>query len=263
MSKQTLTTLKNKKRDGEKFACITAYDAMFAATIERAEIETILVGDSLGMVLQGEDSTLPVTVEDMCYHIRSVASAANNALIIGDMPFLSYATIDEGVATAKALMQAGAHCVKLEGGKPFTPLIEILSQNGVPVCGHLGLTPQSVNKLGGYRVQGKNDDAAAAIIEDALALEAAGIDLIVLECVPTPLGKQITEALSIPTIGIGAGHYTDAQVLVLHDMLGMNPRPAKFVKNYMAQADSIEDAIKQYGDETRSGAFPSEEYAFK
>lgn len=263
MTATTLTTLKNKKLNGEKFACITAYDSMFSATVERAGIETILVGDSLGMVLQGQDSTLPVTVADMCYHVRSVAAGCSSPLIIGDMPFMSYATIEDGVAAARALMQAGAHCVKLEGGKAFAPLIEVLSSNGVPVCGHLGLTPQSVNKLGGYRVQGREDEAANAILEDAQALEAAGADLLVLECVPTPLAKQITETLTIPTIGIGAGHHTDAQVLVLHDMLGMNPRPAKFVKNFMSETGNIETAIKLYGDQTRSGEFPTAEYAFK
>ena len=263
MCAATVTTLKQTKQRAEKFACITAYDAMFAATVERAGIETILVGDSLGMVLQGHTSTLPVNVSDMAYHTTCVAKGAPNTCIISDMPFMSYASADDALSTAKQLMQAGAHIVKLEGGKWLAPIVSQISQQGIPVCGHLGLTPQSVNKLGGYKVQGRDDDGAKTILADALALEQAGAELLVLECVPAELAKTITQRLHIPTIGIGAGNATDAQVLVLHDMLGLNTKPAKFVKNFMADAESIEAAIRQYGDDTRAGTFPTVEHTFK
>ncbi len=259
----TINSLKKIKQEGKRFTCLTAYDATFAATCEKAGIETILVGDSLGMVLQGHDSTVPVTTADMAYHISSVRKGAPNTLIIGDMPFMSYGTIEQGLTTAKHLMQAGAQVIKLEGGKILCPLIESLSLQGIPVCGHLGLTPQSVNKLGGYKVQGRDDDSAKHIIDDALALEAAGAEMLVLECIPAELAKSLTKALEIPTIGIGAGNHTDAQVLVLHDMLGLNPKPAKFVKDFMANANSIESAIEQYVHEVHSGLFPSDQHSFK
>lgn len=262
MAAATVTTLQKTKQCGEKFSCITAYDAMFAATIEQAGIETILVGDSLGMVLQGHSSTLPVTVSDMAYHTACVAQGAPNTYIIADMPFMSYSSPDAALDTAKQLMQAGAHIVKLEGGQWLCSTIEQLNQQGVPVCGHLGLTPQSVNKLGGYKIQGRADGSAEAIMADAIALEQSGIELLVLECIPAELAEKITQRLTIPTIGIGAGNNTDAQVLVLHDMLGLNPKPAKFVKNFMAEADSIEAAIRQYGDDTRAGIFPTDEHSF-
>lgn len=263
MGAATVTTLQQTKQRGDKFACITAYDASFAAVVEQAGIETILVGDSLGMVLQGHRSTLPVSLSDMAYHTACVARGASNTCIISDLPFMSYASASDALNSAKQLLQAGAHIVKLEGGQWLCDSVKQLCQQGIPVCGHLGLTPQSVNKLGGYKVQGRDDDSANAILTDALALEQAGIELLVLECVPAALAAKITAQLRIPTIGIGAGNGTDAQVLVLHDMLGLNPKPAKFVKNFMAGASSIEAAIRQYGEDVRSGTFPAADHTFK
>ena len=221
MAQVTLTTLKRHKTEGTKFAVLTAYDASFAGLISAAGVEVILVGDSLGMVLQGHDSTLPVTVEQMAYHVESVARGNQGALIMADLPFASYASPLDALDNAAQLMRAGAHMVKLEGGAQFAETVALLTANGIPVCAHLGLTPQSINQLGGYRIQGKDQAQAQAIIDDAKALEAAGASIQLLECVPTQLADTITETLSIPTIGIGAGAGTTAQVLVMHDLIGV------------------------------------------
>jgi len=260
----TIQTLKAFKAAGEKFTCITSYDATFSHVVSAAGIDVILVGDSLGMVLQGHDSTLPVTMEQMIYHTEGVKRGNQGALIMTDMPFMSYATPEQALDNAALLMQAGAHMVKIEGGDWLCETIHMLSERGIPVCAHLGLTPQSVNKLGGYKVQGRESAQADEMIAHAQAQEQAGADIILLECVPSELGEKITNSVSAPVIGIGAGAGTDAQVLVLHDLLGITPgRRAKFVKNFMAEADSIEGAIKAYIDAVKSGQFPATEHTFK
>jgi len=264
MSNITLHTLTARKQAGEKFAVLTAYDATFAHLISSAGIEMILVGDSLGMVLQGQNSTLPVTVEEMAYHTRCVARGNQGAMIMADLPFMSYATPEQTMENAARLMQAGAHIVKLEGGDWLCDSVRMLSERGVPVCPHLGLTPQAVNKLGGYRVQGRDSQSALRMLEDAKQLEEAGASMLLLECVPTLLAEEITRNLSIPVIGIGAGHHTDAQVLVMHDMLGITPgRTPKFVKNFMAEAESIEQAFRLYAEQVRAGTFPGPEHGFE
>ena len=251
------------KANGDKFAVLTAYDFTFSKLIENAEIEVVLVGDSLGNVIQGRDSTIPVTVDEMAYHTAAVKRGNNRALLITDMPFMSYATEAQALDNAAILMQAGAQMVKLEGGAWLADSVQLLSERGIPVCGHVGLTPQSVHKLGGYKVQGKEEQAAAQMIADAQALEAAGAELIVVECVPSALGKQLSESLHIPVIGIGAGPDTDAQVLVLHDMLGISQRLPRFSKNFLAEQGSIQDAINAYGEAVRRGTFPTAEHCFK
>jgi len=251
------------KANGDKFAVLTAYDFTFSKLIENAEIEVVLVGDSLGNVIQGRDSTIPVTVDEMAYHTAAVKRGNNRALLITDMPFMSYATEAQALDNAAILMQAGAQMVKLEGGAWLADSVQLLSERGIPVCGHVGLTPQSVHKLGGYKVQGKEEQAAEQMIAAAQALEAAGAELIVVECVPSALGKQLSESLHIPVIGIGAGPDTDAQVLVLHDMLGISQRLPRFSKNFLAEQGSIQDAINAYGEAVRRGTFPTAEHCFK
>lgn len=262
MTRITLTHLQAKKEAGERFAVLTAYDATFARIADEAGIEVLLVGDSLGNVLQGHDSTLPVTIDQMAYHTGSVSRGNTRALVMADLPFGSYSTVPQALDNAAALMRAGAHMVKLEGGQWLLETIHALTERGIPVCAHLGLTPQSVNALGGYKVQGRQPEAARRILEDARAVEAAGAALLVVECVPTALGRQLSETLRIPVIGIGAGPGTDAQVLVLHDMLGLNPRPPKFVRNFAANSPGIAAAIAQYGEAVRSGGFPAPENCF-
>ncbi len=259
----TTQTLRACKEAGEKFTCITSYDATFSNVVSTAGVEVILVGDSLGMVLQGHDSTLPVTMEQMIYHTEAVKRGNKGALIMADMPFMSYATPEQAMDNAALLMQAGAHMVKIEGGDWLCETIRMLSERGIPVCAHLGLTPQSVNKLGGYKVQGRESEQADEMLSHALAQVTAGADIILLECVPSQLGERVTKSVSVPVIGIGAGGGTDAQVLVLHDMLGVTPgRRPKFVKNFMEEANSIEDAVKAYVDAVKSGEFPSIEHTF-
>jgi len=262
MNKITISTLNKLKSAQEKFTMVAAYDASFAGALERAGVEVILIGDSLGMTIQGHNSTVPVTTDDICYHVRAVANGNNTSLIIGDMPFMTYPDTATATTTATKLMQAGAHMVKLEGGRWLTDTVKALSNCGVPVCCHLGLTPQSVNKLGGYKVQGRDDDAARIMLEDALTLEAAGADLLVLECVPVELAKQITDALTIPVVGIGAGADTDAQVLVMYDMIGLTPRAPKFSKDFLAPTGSIEAALALFVSEVKSATFPSSEHTF-
>lgn len=262
MSNVTVTSLQALKQAGEKFAVITAYDATFAQQAEQAGIEVVLVGDSLGNVLQGHDNTLPVTLEDMAYHTRCVSRGCQGPLIIGDLPFGSYATTAQTLDSAAVLMRAGAHMVKLEGGEWLLDSIRALTERGIPVCAHLGLTPQSVNAFGGFRVQGREDAQAAAIIEDARRVEAAGASLLVLECVPRSLGEAVTAALSIPVIGIGAGPETDAQVLVMHDMLGLSARPPRFVRNFLEDRGSVLEALIAYRRAVKEGEFPADEHCF-
>lgn len=260
----TLTALQNLRKQNEKIAMLTCYDASFAALLEAQGIETLLVGDSLGMVLQGHETTLPVTLDEMVYHTAAVARGAAQAFIIADMPFGTFqVSPQETFAHAARLMAAGAQMVKLEGGAEMVETVRFLTARGIPVCGHLGLTPQSVHQLGGYRVQGKNADDAQRMIADALALQQAGAGMIVLEAMPAALARDITTQLNIPTIGIGAGVDCSGQVLVLHDMLGIYPgKKARFVKDYMHGADSIADAVKRYVTEVKNGSFPAAEHSF-
>lgn len=260
----TLTTLSKLKQTGEKITCLTAYDATFSKLVNEAGVEVILVGDSLGMVLQGHDSTLPVTVADMAYHTRAVKRGNTSAFIMADLPFMSYPNVEQALASSAQLMQAGAHMVKLEGAGWLAPIIHSLVQNGVPVCAHLGLTPQAVNLLGGYKVQGRVDDQAQAILEDAKALEAAGASMLLLECVPSTLANQITAAVSVPVIGIGAGSGTDGQVLVVHDMLGLTRghRQPRFVKNFMLDQQDVPSALRAYVDAVKNVEFPAAEHEF-
>lgn len=266
MSAISIRSLHNLKAQNEKFTMLTAYDATLAQIAADAGVEVLLVGDSLGNVIQGHDSTLPVTVNDMVYHTANVARgnkmASRQALVMADLPFMSHGTVEQGLESARLVMQAGAHMLKLEGDAWLSPLVEALSRQGVPVCAHLGLTPQSVNKLGGYRVQGREDDKANAMVQHAITLVEAGADMILLECVPSELGKRITQAVSVPVVGIGAGADTDAQVLVVYDMLGLNPRPAKFVKNFLVDGRSIQQAIAAYVDDVKTGRFPAPEHGF-
>jgi len=260
----TLTALKAMRGKGEKIAVLTCYDASFAALLEAQGIDVLLVGDSLGMVLQGHETTLPVTLGDMVYHTACVARGAKQAFIISDMPFGTFQVSPEKTFEhAARLMEAGAQMVKLEGGAVMVETVRFLTGRGIPVCGHLGLIPQSVHQLGGYRVQGKDSAAAQKILEDAVALEQAGAGMIVLEAMPALLAAEITAALSIPTIGIGAGAACSGQVLVLHDMLDIYPgKKARFVKNYMQGANSIADAVANYVAEVKAGDFPAQEHSF-
>lgn len=263
MAKKTVSTLSKMKRKGEKIATVTAYDASFAKIFDQAGIHAMLIGDSLGMVLQGHDSTLPVNIEQIAYHTRCVRAGTTDALVIADMPFMSYATPEQTYANAATLMQAGANMVKLEGDQWLINTIKGLTQRGVPVCAHLGLTPQSVNVFGGFKVQGRNEDKANAMVEHAQSLADAGAQLLVLECIPADLAKRISEAVSIPTIGIGAGADTDGQILVMHDLIGISAGYIpKFSKNYLTEAGTIEGSIAKYIEEVQSGAFPSKEQVF-
>ncbi|OZG70055.1 3-methyl-2-oxobutanoate hydroxymethyltransferase [Hahella sp. CCB-MM4] len=259
----TLSTLQKLKHASEKFAVLTAYDATFANAVSGAGVEAILVGDSLGMVLQGHDSTIPVSVADMAYHTAAVKRGNQGSLIIADMPFMSYGTPEQAMENARTLMQAGAHMVKLEGGAWLCETTTALARQGIPVCVHMGLTPQSVNKFGGFKVQGKEESAQQQIIEDAQALVHAGADVLLLECVPTRLATELTKAVPVPVIGIGAGPDTDGQVLVLHDMLGLGlHRRPRFVKNFMEEAGSIQEALENYVKAVKNGSFPAEENCF-
>ncbi|SFC34049.1 3-methyl-2-oxobutanoate hydroxymethyltransferase [Marinospirillum celere] len=263
MKAVTVTTLKDIKAAGDKFSVITCYDAAFSQRINEAGIDVMLIGDSLGMVLQGHDSTLPVTLDDMVYHTRAVKAGNSRCLIMADLPFMSDSSIPTLLENAAALMRAGAHLVKIEGDTWLAAGITELSRRGIPVCAHLGLTPQTVNQLGGYKVQGRGE-AGKALVDAAKNLEAAGASLILLECVPTEIGKAVTEAVNCPVIGIGAGPHTDGQVLVLHDLLGITPgKTAKFVKNFMTEADSIPAALKAYHEAVKTGRFPAEEHSFQ
>lgn len=263
----TLSTLNKFKKDGIKFTCLTCYDSMFARMMDNAQIDAILIGDSLGMVVQGHDSTLPVTVDDMAYHTANIARSNKHALILADLPFMSYVTLPEAVANSRQLMQAGAHVIKIEGGSELCDLVTMLAQAGTPTCVHLGLTPQSVNVFGGYKIQGRGNEAANKLLADAKAVVAAGAALLVLECVPAALAKTITDAVTVPVIGIGAGADTDGQVLVMHDMLGMvHGRAPRFVHDFLTDerntARSIEGAFSLYRQSVREQTFPAEQHEF-
>ena len=261
--KITLTTLAEMHTRAEKIAMLTCYDASFAALMDQTGVDALLVGDSLGMVIQGHSTTLPVTLEDICYHTACVARANRTALVIADMPFGFYATPAPALDNAALLMRAGAEMVKLEGGSWLVPTVKMLVERGIPVCAHLGLTPQSVHQLGGFKVQGKTDAAAEQLLADALALQNAGASLLVLEAIPTTLADRVTTSLGIPTIGIGAGPGCSGQVLVMHDMLGVFPghRP-KFVKNFMDDQPSIAAAIGAYVSAVKDQRFPAVEHCF-
>ena len=264
MMRTTLTTLQTVRSKGEKIAMLTCYDSSFATLLEANGVDVLLVGDSLGMVLQGHETTLPVTLDDMVYHTACVARGAKKAFIVADMPFGTFQiSPQEAFAHTAQLMVAGAQMVKLEGGVSMVETVRFLTERGISVCGHIGLTPQSVHQMGGYRVQGKESAAAQQILQDAVALEQAGAGMIVLEAMPALLAAEITAALSIPTIGIGAGAACSGQVLVLHDMLDIYPgKKARFVKNYMQGAASIADAVARYVREVKAGEFPGAEHGF-
>jgi 3-methyl-2-oxobutanoate hydroxymethyltransferase len=266
MNKITVSTVRDMKRKGEKITMLTAYDYPTALAMDEAGIDLVLVGDSLGMVVLGYDSTLPVTMDDMIHHTKAVSRAVKRAMVIGDMPFMSYqASVSDAVYNAgRFLQEAGAHAVKLEGGREVEEVVRRISAAGIPVMAHLGLTPQSVHQLGGYKVQGKESAAALRIIEDAKILEEAGAFSVVLECVPAGLAEKISGSLQIPTIGIGGGVHCDGQVLVVHDMLGMFERfTPKFVKKYARLNLEMKKAIGEYIDEVRKGEFPGPEHSFK
>ena len=262
----TVPKLRAMKTAGEKIVAITAYDTSFARAVDAAGLDVVLVGDSLGMVMQGKSSTLPVTVDDIVYHTACVARGLRTALLIADMPFQSFATPERALDAATLLVaQGGASMVKLEGAGFVLDSISFLSERDIPVCAHLGLTPQSVMKLGGYRVQGRDEDAAEKMLADAKAVEAAGADCLVLECVPTGVAEEISRSIKIPTIGIGAGPHCDGQILVLHDMLGMNSghRRPRFVKDFMAEAGSIQGAFEAYAKAVRESTFPAAEHSYE
>ena len=261
--KTTILSLAKMRENNEKIIMLTSYDASFASLVDDCGVDIILVGDSLGMVIQGHSSTLPVTMDEMTYHTACVARGARFSMVLSDLPFASYSTPDQAMTHAAQLMRAGAEMVKLEGGQWLTETVQHLAQRGIPVCAHLGLTPQAVHQLSGFRVQGKTADSAERLINDALALEQAGASLLVLEAIPADLGTKVTQAVKIPTIGIGAGVDCSGQVLVLHDMLGVfqGHRP-KFVKDFMQGQTSIQAAIVAYVQAVKSGQFPSAEHCF-
>ncbi len=260
----TVPEFQRQKRAGEKLILVTAYDALFTRIVEAAGIEAILVGDSLGMVVQGKKDTLSVTMEEMLYHVRLVAGAAQRALVIADMPFLSYqVSVEEAVRNAGRFLKAGAAAVKIEGGRPVADRVEAMTRFGIPVMGHLGMTPQSVHCYGGYKVQGKDAPGAEALVADAKVLESAGAFAVVLEAIPADLARRVTETLTVPTIGIGAGPHCDGQVLVLYDLLGLfDEFVPKFVKPYAhLKADALQ-ALRRYKEEVETGKFPAEDESY-
>ena len=260
----TVPALRRMKSDGQRIVSITAYDAGFARSVDEAGIDLVLVGDSLGMVCQGHDSTLPVTVGDIVYHVGCVARGLSRAFLVADLPFQADATPERALDASTRCLQAGAAMVKLEGAGHKLDVIRFLAGREIPVCGHLGLTPQSVLRLGGYKVQGREAAAAKKLLDDARAVADAGADLLVLECVPSALAADITRAIAIPTIGIGAGPSCDGQILVLHDMLGMNSghRRPRFVKDFLAEGGSVAGAFQAYAEAVRTGAFPGPEHGY-
>jgi 3-methyl-2-oxobutanoate hydroxymethyltransferase len=257
----SVATLAAMKSRGERISCLTCYDASFARLLDRAGVEVMLVGDSLGMVLQGHATTVPVTIEQMAYHCACVDRGRTQALLVGDLPFLACATPERAIASAARLMQeGGAQVVKLEGGVAVLETVRCLTAQGVPVCGHLGLLPQSINRIGGYRFQGRDADSAQTIRQEALALQEAGASLLVLECVPAALAQEISRSLVIPVIGIGAGAGCDGQVLVLYDMLGLNPgRPPRFSRDFLQGRGGVPEALAAYVAAVRAGTFPGPE----
>lgn len=264
MPEITLTSLQRMKQAGEKITMLTCYDATYAHAASTAGVETLLIGDSLGMVVQGHDSTLPVTLEDMVYHTGVVKRGNQDALILTDLPFMGCATLEQALFGSAAVMRAGAHMVKIEGAAWLADVIRRLADNGVPVCAHMGLTPQSVNLFGGYRVQGRSEEDAARLKADAITLEQSGAAMLLLECVPSALAAEIAQNARVPVIGIGAGPDTDGQVLVMHDMLGlsMSGHTAKFVRNFMQGQNSIQSAFTAYVQAVKNGTFPAPEQGY-
>ncbi len=264
LKKITTTVLNNMKQAGEKFTSLTAYDASFAMAQEAAGVEVILVGDSLGMVIKGQPSTLSVSMDEMVYHTANVSRVCKKSLIMADLPFAANITREQTLSnSARLISEGGAHMVKVEGGAAMLDSIQFLSQRGIAVCSHLGLLPQSVYKMGGYRIQGRTPEEAEQILSDAVALEQAGADILLLECVPAELAARITRRVNVPVIGIGAGADCDAQVLVSYDMLGLTQgTPASFVKNFLAETDSIQAAFKAYVEQVKNGEFPAAEHCF-
>jgi 3-methyl-2-oxobutanoate hydroxymethyltransferase len=264
VKKVSTSTLLKMKAESEKIVAITAYDASFAKLFDEQGVDVILIGDSLGMVLKGDDDTTTVTIDEIAYHTNSVSNGASRCLVVADMPFMSYTNPIQTYENAAKLMSSGATMVKMEGGEWLLETIKGLVERGVPVCGHLGLTPQSVHVFGGFKVQGRSDEQATKLLNDAKALEQAGIQLLVLECVPVDIAKTISQSLTIPVIGIGAGAGTDGQILVMHDMLGISANyMPKFSKNYLEQTGDIRKAVSLYIEEVQSGEFPSEAHSFK
>jgi 3-methyl-2-oxobutanoate hydroxymethyltransferase len=259
-----VSTLHRMKIEKEPIACLTAYDASFASLVDHAGADLVLVGDSLGMVVQGYDTTVPVTVEDMIYHSRLVARGLSRAFLVTDMPFMSYTSPDQALENSVRLMQEGAAMmVKLEGGSSQVKIVEYLTRHDIPVCAHIGLKPQSVHKIGGFKVQGRDEGQALQMTEDALALQAAGADIVLLECVPNEVGKTVTEVLDVPVIGIGAGPDVDGQILVLYDVLGITQgRMPRFVKNFMTDSGSIPAALSSYVAAVKTRAYPMPEHCF-
>lgn len=259
----TIHTLATLRAAREKITMLTCYDASFASLMDRCGVEILLIGDSLGMVCNGHNSTLPVTVAELAYHTAAVARGAKSAMIMADLPFGAYGTPETAYANAVILMQAGAHMIKIEGGAWLAETVRFLTQRGIPICAHIGLTPQSVHQLGGYKVQGKSTESATELKNDALALQNAGAAIVLMEAMPSQLGKEVTDMLTIPTIGIGAGPDCSGQVLVMHDMLGVFPgRKARFVRNFMEGAASIDDAVTGYVKAVKDGSFPALEHCF-
>lgn len=264
MKPTTISHLRQWKASGRKFATLTAYDFSFARLFADEGIQVLLIGDSLGMTVQGHESTLPVTVADIAYHTAAVRRGAPQALVMADLPFMSYATPAQTFDNAAQLMRAGANMVKLEGGAWLAETVQMLTERAVPVCGHLGLTPQSVNIFGGYKVQGRDEAGAERLLADALALEAAGAQLLMLECVPVALAERVTKALAIPVIGIGAGNVTDGQILVMHDAFGITGgHIPKFAKNFLTETGDIRAAIRHYIAEVEAGSYPAAEHSFQ
>ncbi len=265
MSKITVETLRQHRRNGTKFSMVTAYDSCFASLISDAGIDSILVGDSLGMILQGYASTLRVSIQDMAYHTRCVTAASPNSLIITDMPFMASATIQDAMNSARVLVQSGAEVVKIEGQAQLIELVKLYQDQGVATCCHLGLTPQFVNRFGGYKVQGKTDDSSKRLIDTAALLDDAGADILLLECVPTRVTEEIMSVTSkAPVVGIGAGAATTGQVLVMHDLLGISPgKMARFVRNFMTNASTIREAFEAFDQAVKNKSFPSQEHSFE
>lgn len=261
--KVNILRLQTLKEENEKFVTVALYDAPMATMAEQCGVEVLLVGDSLGMTVLGYESTIPVTMEQMIYHIEAVSRGSKKCFIMGDLPFMTYATPEQAMINATRVMQAGAHMVKIEGGEWLCDTVSKLSDRGIPVCAHIGLTPQSINKLGGFRVQGREEKRARQLIHDAKLLERAGADIVLMECVPPDLAKTITEELTVPTIGIGAGPHTDAQVLVINDILGLTPQPPKFSKNFLVESADIPGAMTKYVNDVKSGKFPASEHSFQ
>jgi 3-methyl-2-oxobutanoate hydroxymethyltransferase len=260
----TLSTLEQMKERREKIACLTAYDASFAVLLDAAGVDVVLVGDSLGMVIQGHDTTVPVTMDHMVYHCAAVARGLHRPFLMADLPFMSYPSRELALSNSVRLMQeGGARMIKLESGKGQTDIVEFLARHDIAVCAHLGLKPQSVHKTGGFRVQGRETAAAQRMLEDALALEASGADLVLLECIPSDLGRTIAEAVKVPVIGIGAGPDTDGQILVLYDILDITSgRKPRFVRNFMTGTDSPQEAAARYVQAVKSGDYPAPEHCF-